>query len=92
MAARAAFLPLQVTVGEELPRVAVVHLVLVGECHVHAVLIQCPHAEREAAAALLCARVQGETHGGENKDNRLLHAHSSSSRVTLNESAARTSS
>ena len=47
MTARFTFRPFQIAVGEKLPRMAVVHLMLVGERHVHAVLIQCPHAKRE---------------------------------------------
>ena len=84
--------PLQVAVGKELPRMAVVHLVFVGQRHVQLVLVQQPRSERKAAAAPLCIRADGEAHAGNRQDNRLSHCHSSSSNAVLNESADSTSS
>ena len=90
--ARGTFRPLQVAVCEELPCVAVVYLVFVGERQVRSVAVQQSRAQREAAAAPLGIRIQGEAHAGKRQDYRLFHRHSSSSKSALNESADSTSS
>ena len=71
---------------------AVVHFVLVGERHIHAVLIQQPHTKREATAVALGVRIYNEAHAGKHQYHHLFHRHSSSNKVVLNESADSTSS
>ena len=60
MTARFTFRPFQIAVGEELPRMTVVHFMLVSKRYVHAVLIQQSHAEREAAAVALRMGIGGK--------------------------------